>query len=215
MFGSIVNTYHGATILCCTTTDLGILYVKSRCFGTVLGIFGVTFVKTLVACFAPASKLGALFFTVTHYTTSKESAYRIICMLCQQTSPKRWFASVDMTSYCDLTNSAYQTTVTTIRHSSILEFRRGHTIKQSPQASLDLCTQLLMGLYQRASGGMLPSFTSPAETPMNIFITPIKSKNYYIHYFLSGHDISRGVRHSTDHCWKELTTLLDMTSQQR
>jgi len=26
-------------------------------------------------------------------------------MLCQQTSPKRWFANVNMTSCCDVTNS--------------------------------------------------------------------------------------------------------------
>ena len=32
MFGSIFNTYHGAPILSCTTTDLGI-------FGTVRGIW--------------------------------------------------------------------------------------------------------------------------------------------------------------------------------
>jgi len=28
MLGSILNTYHGAPILCCTTTDLGIINVK-------------------------------------------------------------------------------------------------------------------------------------------------------------------------------------------
>jgi len=28
MFASIFNTYHGAPILCCTTTDWGIFYVK-------------------------------------------------------------------------------------------------------------------------------------------------------------------------------------------
>jgi len=28
MFSSIFNTYHGAPILCCTTTDLYIFYVK-------------------------------------------------------------------------------------------------------------------------------------------------------------------------------------------
>jgi len=33
----------GTPILCCTTTDLGIF----RCFGTVLGIFGIAFVRAL------------------------------------------------------------------------------------------------------------------------------------------------------------------------
>jgi len=71
-----------------------------------------------------------MIIAVTHYTTtSKERACKIICMLCQQTSPKRWFANVNMTSYCDITNSLYPVTMTTIRHCSILEFGEGHTIK--------------------------------------------------------------------------------------
>ena len=50
-----------------------------------------------------------------------------VCKLCQQTSPKCWFANVNMTSYCDVTNSVYPLTITTIglRHCSILEFGRG------------------------------------------------------------------------------------------
>ena len=37
--------------------------------------------------------------TVTHCTkTNKEIACGIICILCQQASPKRWLASVNMTS---------------------------------------------------------------------------------------------------------------------
>ena len=48
-------------------------------------------------------------------------------MLCQQTSPKRWFANVIVTSYCDVTNIVYPVTMTTmgLRHCSILEFGRG------------------------------------------------------------------------------------------
>jgi len=45
-------------------------------------------------------------------------------MLCQQTSPKRWFAKVDITSYCYVTNSIYPVTMCTIRDCSI-EFGRG------------------------------------------------------------------------------------------
>ena len=48
MFSSIFNTYHGAPILCCTTTDLYIFYVKQGFFGAVLGILGVAFVTALV-----------------------------------------------------------------------------------------------------------------------------------------------------------------------
>jgi len=36
-----------------------------------------------------------------------------ICMLCQQTSPQHWFANVNMTSYCEVTNSVYPITMTT------------------------------------------------------------------------------------------------------
>jgi len=39
-----------------------------------------------------------------------------MCMLCQPTSSKRWFAYVNMTSYCDVTNSACPITIITIRH---------------------------------------------------------------------------------------------------
>ena len=46
-------------------------------------------------------------------------------MLCQQTSPKRWFANVNMTSNCDVKNSAYPATMTTIRQCSTLEFGKG------------------------------------------------------------------------------------------
>jgi len=37
-----------------------------------------------------------MFIAVAHCTTTiKESPCRIICMLCQQTSPKRWFANIE------------------------------------------------------------------------------------------------------------------------
>ena len=35
-------------------------------------------------------------------------------LLCQQTSPKRWFGNVEMTSNCDVTSSANQIQMTTI-----------------------------------------------------------------------------------------------------
>jgi len=51
-----------------------------------------------------------MFITVTHCTTaSKVRACRIICRL-RQTSPKRWFANANMTSYYDVTNSVYPVT---------------------------------------------------------------------------------------------------------
>jgi len=79
------------------------------------------FCSGLVTCSADNS----MFIIVTHCTTtSKESTCRIICMLCQRTSPKRWFAKVSVTSYSDVTNSGYLVTMKTIGHWSILEFGR-------------------------------------------------------------------------------------------
>jgi len=37
-------------------------------------------------------------------------------ILCQQTYPKRWLGNTNMTSNCDLTNSAHQMQMTTICH---------------------------------------------------------------------------------------------------
>jgi len=67
-----------------------------------------------------------MFITVTHCTTtSKESACRIICTVCQQSSPKRWCANMNMMSYSGVTNSVYTVAITTIGHCSKLEFGRG------------------------------------------------------------------------------------------
>jgi len=44
------------------------------------------------------------------------SACRRICLLCQQTPPKRWFGNMNMTSNCDVTKSAHQIQMTTICH---------------------------------------------------------------------------------------------------
>ena len=46
--------------------------------------------------------------------THKGRATRRICILCQQTSPKGWFGNMNMTSYCDVRNSAHQIKMTTI-----------------------------------------------------------------------------------------------------
>jgi len=37
-----------------------------------------------------------------------------MCILCQQTSPKRWFGNRTMTSFCDVTNSAHRIQMTTL-----------------------------------------------------------------------------------------------------
>lgn len=48
------------------------------------------------------------------YTTNKESACRIACILRQQSSAKRWFVNVTMTSKCDFINNAHLVTMITI-----------------------------------------------------------------------------------------------------
>jgi len=37
-------------------------------------------------------------------------------MLCQQTSPNRWIGNMNLTSLCEVTNSAHPATMTTMRH---------------------------------------------------------------------------------------------------
>jgi len=44
------------------------------------------------------------------------SGCRKMCILCQQTSPKRWYGNMTMTSNCDVTSSACQIKMTTICH---------------------------------------------------------------------------------------------------
>ena len=89
-----------------------------------------------------------MFIAVTHCTTtSKESACRIICMLCQQTSPKRWFANLNKTSYCDVTNTVFPVTMTTTRHCSIPEFGRG----ASNQAVAPLNATVLLDYFLKAN----------------------------------------------------------------
>jgi len=47
---------------------------------------------------------------------NKESACRRICILCQQTTLKRWFGNMNTTSNNDVTNSALQIQMTTMCH---------------------------------------------------------------------------------------------------
>ena len=49
-------------------------------------------------------------------TWNKGSARRRICILCQKTSLKRWFGNINMTSNCDVTNSAHQIEMAIVCH---------------------------------------------------------------------------------------------------
>ena len=65
---------------------------------------------------------------------------------------KTLVANLNMMSYCDVTNSVYPATMTTIRHCSILGFGRGYPIKQSPRASPHLCTPLVLHAWIFSTG---------------------------------------------------------------
>ena len=57
-----------------------------------------------------------------------------MCILCQQTLPKRWFGNRTMTSFCDVTNSAHQIEMTTLCHwmkPPIVSFCVRHCLKKS------------------------------------------------------------------------------------
>jgi len=67
--------------------------------------------------FPPICEPGTLIiYNQFNDTQIKGSACRRICILWQETSPKRWFGNKNMTSYCDVTNSAHQIQMITICH---------------------------------------------------------------------------------------------------
>ena len=71
-------------------------------------------------------------------------------LLCQQTSPKRWFGNMDMTSNCDVTKSAHQIQMTTIwpltqtPHENFLRTPLAEMLKSTPLVQLPAvnCRQL-------------------------------------------------------------------------
>jgi len=64
-------------------------------------------------------------------------------MLCQQTPPKRWFANVNMTLCCDVTNNPYPVTRPPYA-TALLEFRRGASNQAVTRESSDLCSSLTL-----------------------------------------------------------------------
>jgi len=109
-----------------------------------------------------------MLITVTHCTTSKESVYRIVCMLCQQTSPKRWFANVNMTSYCDVTNSVYAVTMTTIRYCSMWEFGYGaYNHEVAPGITRPLHATVCREIYPTSHYSEKGEYLYPSPSYMN------------------------------------------------
>jgi len=96
--------------------NFGYYFFGQHCWWTETNLFGNDFFVFL-SFHCPRS------FTAPPALPLLQSPW--ICALCQQTSPKYWFANVNMTSYCDVKNSVYPITMTTTRHCSILEFGRG------------------------------------------------------------------------------------------
>jgi len=60
-------------------------------------------------------KLWNTLYTV-QWHKKRGSAWRTICILYQQTSPKCWCGNMNMTSNCDVTKSAHQIQMTTTCH---------------------------------------------------------------------------------------------------
>ena len=63
------------------------------------------------------------FLPLSFYPTAAPASQNMHVV--SETSPKRWFANVNMTSDSGVTNRVYPATMTTVRHCSILEFGRG------------------------------------------------------------------------------------------
>jgi len=100
-------------------------------------------------------------------------------MFCQQTSPKRWFTNMNMTSYCDVTNSVYPETMTTVRHCAILEFGMGaYNQAVAPGITRPLhCTDseaAVANHYIESSG---VTATTPLELVCASTVYPLLAKN--------------------------------------
>ena len=95
------------------------------------------------------------------------------------TSPNRWFADVNMTSYFGVTNSVYPVSIND-HHTPLLnttvEFG-GHTIKLSPRASPDLCTPLIPWRHEHRppseNGHVLNHQWTPHEKGHRTPLSPI------------------------------------------
>jgi len=119
-----------------------------------------------------------------------------ICILCQQTSPKCWFANVNMKSYFDVTNSVYPVTMTTIRNCSILEFGRGASnqavapgITRPPHATgvKNVSVTLWFCLQRRCKTFCFVCFYQPALCRKCVFVlwtSCLRAKMPYYYYFL-------------------------------
>jgi len=97
---------------------------------------------------------------------------------------KRWFANGNMTRYCDVTNSIYPVTMTTIRYGSTLEFIRGGIqSSKSPRASPDLCTPLFRAVNTLRRQGS----TIPFKIHHVLFSRAPASETYFTFFSLKCH----------------------------
>jgi len=73
----------------------------------------------------------------------------------------------------------------------------------------------LMGRYKLGVSGCMPQVSDLQQTSPDVFVTPNKPKSYCIQYLFSGQVPFARYDSQLVMCEKELTTLLDMISQQR
>ena len=115
VFGDTLAQPH-FDVVNCSEAVMSVFYfpvlIRSLMFFAVMNCFVVA-----LSYFPPLFKLGALkVYIQCNATLNKGSACRRICLLCQQTSPKRWIGNMNMTSNCDVTKSAHQVQMTNICH---------------------------------------------------------------------------------------------------
>ena len=102
-----------------------------------------------------------------------------ICTVCKQTSPKRWFANVNTTSYFDVTNSVYSVTKTTIGHCSILEFGRGAS---NQAVSPGITRPEVAGVtFSHSDSDPVPKFLNPGPAIFQIWESDSCSDSSYYH----------------------------------
>jgi len=73
--------------------------------------------KTVILCFGRRfSKQNSVVRLKSNISAPSKFLGWLLHWLCQQTSPKRWFGNMSMTSNCDVTSSAHQIQMNTICH---------------------------------------------------------------------------------------------------
>jgi len=139
-----------------------------------------------------------MFIPVAHSTaTTKESACRIIRRLRQQTSPKRWFANANMTSYYDVAKSVYLVTMATRRVT-----REGEAPLEKFSPPLEKCvgrSLKLLDIVQKIWSPLRKLFAPPG--------VPSWLRAWWPPYADAQYSIKQSSRTSADLCTPVVTNL--------